>query len=151
MGVTDIRFFAKVVGRRKTAVANLELMPGNGKIQINEQLAKQFFFGYRKRLFVTQKPFFISTSLNFNAKVKVIGGGIQSQAKSIQLALTRALVLVEPKTRVLFRKYGLLTRDCRRKERRKYGLKKARKAPQFSKRLLNSLLYHFLLNMNKNM
>jgi small subunit ribosomal protein S9 len=135
MCITDIRFFAKVVGRRKTSVANLELLPGDGKIQINEQLAKQFFFGYRKRLLVSQKPFFISTNLNFNAKVKVIGGGVQSQAKSIQLALTRALVLVEPKTRVLFRKHGILTRDYRTKERRKYGFKKARKAPQFSKRL----------------
>lgn len=127
-------FFAKVVGRRKKAVANLELLPGSGKIQINGYIAEQFFSGYPKRLLVIQKPFFISTYLKFNIKVKVKGSGLQSQAESIKLALTRALIRVEPEIRNLFRENYLLTRDSRKKERRKYGLKKARKAPQFSKR-----------------
>jgi len=127
-------FFAKVVGRRKKAVANLELLPGSGKIQINGCIAEQFFSGYPKRLLVIQKPFFISTYLKFNVKVKVKGSGLQSQAESIKLALARALVRVEPEIRNLFRENYLLTRDSRKKERRKYGLKKARKAPQFSKR-----------------
>lgn len=127
-------FFAKVVGRRKKAVANLELIPGSGKIQINGRIAEQFFSGNPKRLLVIQKPFFISTYLKFNVKVKVKGGGLQSQADSIKLALARALVKAEPKIRSIFRESYLLTRDYRKKERRKYGLKKARKAPQFSKR-----------------
>lgn len=132
--MTNNLFFAKAVGRRKKAVANLELIPGSGKIQINGCIAEYFFSGYPKRLLVIQKPFFISTYLKFNVKAKVKGSGIQSQAEAIKLALARALVIVEPKIRSIFRENYILTRDYRKKERRKYGLKKARKAPQFSKR-----------------
>jgi small subunit ribosomal protein S9 len=127
-------FFTKVVGRRKKAVANLELIPGSGKIQINKCLAEQFFSDHPKRLLVIQKPFFISTYLYFNVKVTVKGGGLTSQAEAIKLALARALVNIEPEIRKIFRENYLLTCDSREKERRKYGLKKARKAPQFSKR-----------------
>ena len=132
--MTNNLFFTKVVGRRKKAIANIELVPGSGKIQINKCLAEQFFSDYPKRLLVIQQPFFISTHLYFNVKVKVKGGGLSSQAEAIKLALARALVIIEPKIRHIFRENYLLTCDSRKKERRKYGFKKARKAPQFSKR-----------------
>lgn len=133
-------FFAKTVGRRKKAVVNLELLPGSGKIQINGRIAEDFFSGQPKRLLVVQKPFFVSTYLQFNVKVKVKGSGLQSQAEAMKLALARALIIVEPKIRNIFRDHSLLTRDYRKKERRKYGLKKARKAPQFSKRSKNTYI-----------
>jgi small subunit ribosomal protein S9 len=132
--MTNTLFFAKVVGRSKKAVANIELVPGSGKIQINGSMAEVFFSGHPKALLIVQKPFFVSTYLQFDVKAKVKGSGLQSQAEAMKLALARALVRVEPKIRKIFRENYLLTRDYRKKERRKYGLKKARKAPQFSKR-----------------
>jgi small subunit ribosomal protein S9 len=81
------------------------------------------------------QPFRVSFNLNFDVRVKIHGGGLKSQAEALQLALSRALVIVQPRSQNLFREYQFLTRDPREKERRKYGLKKARKAPQFSKRL----------------
>lgn len=80
------------------------------------------------------KPFIISTHIDFDAKVKVRGGGLPKQSEAVQLSLARALLTAQPKNQRVFRENYLLTRDSREKERRKYGLKKARKAPQFSKR-----------------
>ena len=124
-----------IVGRRKTAVASLEIVPGSGKIQINGCLAESFFSGHPKRLLTVQKPFSVLTHLSFDAKVKLMGGGFQRQSEALLIALTRSIILVQPRANRIFRKHGFLTRDSREKERRKYGLKKARKAPQFSKRL----------------
>lgn len=132
--MTNLPFFAKTVGRRKTAIANLELIPGSGQIQVNGRLVEDVFAGSPRRLRLVQKPFRISSQLNFNAKVKTQGGGCRGQAESVKLALARALVIAQPQTQTLFRENHLLTRDPREKERRKYGLKKARKSPQFSKR-----------------
>ena len=130
----DNIFFTKTVGRRKTAVANIKLVPGSGKIQVNNQKAKKFFVSYPDRFLVIEKPCFNSSHVNFDVKRKVQGGGLKTQAEAMQLALARALVISFPKNRGVFRKNHLLTRDSREKERRKYGLKKARKSPQFSKR-----------------
>jgi small subunit ribosomal protein S9 len=130
----NLPFFAKTVGRRKIAVANLELVPGSGQIQVNGFSAEKFFAGNPSRLLMVQSPFQVFANLTFDAKVKVYGGGSQSQARALKLALARALVVAQPRNKQLFREYHFLTRDSRRKERRKYGLKKARKAPQFSKR-----------------
>jgi small subunit ribosomal protein S9 len=127
-------FFTKTVGRRKTAIANIKLVPGSGKIQVNNQKAKKFFVSYPDRFLVVEKPCSNSSHVNFDVKSKVQGGGLKKQAEAIQLALARALVVSFPRNRRVFRKNHLLTRDSREKERRKYGLKKARKAPQFSKR-----------------
>lgn len=133
--MTDFPFFAKTVGRRKIAVANLELIPGSGKIQVNGRTAETFFSNYPNRIYLVYQPFRVSFNLNFDVRVKIHGGGLKSQAEALQLALSRALVIVQPRSQNLFREYQFLTRDPREKERRKYGLKKARKAPQFSKRL----------------
>jgi len=128
--------FAKTVGRRKTAIATLKLTPGSGKINVNGYPVKEFFFGQLTRLQVVERPFCILECQIFDASIKLQGGGIQRQAKALQLAMVRALVRTRPKTKYLFRECTFLTCDSRKKERRKYGLKKARKAPQFSKRLI---------------
>jgi len=126
--------FAKTVGRHKKAVANVELVTGFGKIQVNGQPIETFFSGYLSRIWKVQLPFSVLSTPLFDANVKVYGGGLQRQAKALQLALTRSLVKVQPDMQKFFRSHLFLTRDSRQKERRKYGLKKARKAPQFSKR-----------------
>jgi small subunit ribosomal protein S9 len=130
----DYLFFTKTVGRRKKAIANIKLVTGSGKIQVNNQKAKKFFVGYPDRFLVVENPCSNSSHVNFDVKSTVQGGGLKKQAEAIQLALARALVISFPRNRRVFRKNNLLTRDSREKERRKYGLKKARKAPQFSKR-----------------
>lgn len=130
----DNPFFTKTVGRRKTAIANIKLVPGSGKIQVNNQKAKKFFVSYPDRFLIIEKPCFNSSHVNFDVKSKVQGGGLKKQVEAMQLALARALVVSFPRNRRIFRKNHLLTRDSREKERRKYGLKKARKSPQFSKR-----------------
>jgi small subunit ribosomal protein S9 len=130
----NFQFLATTVGRRKIAVANLELHSGMGKMTINGYRVEDFFSGHPRRLWSAQIPFCILDMINFDANVNVKGGGQKRQSLAIQLALVRALVIIQPETRILFRKYQLLTRDSRTKERRKYGFKKARKAPQFSKR-----------------
>jgi large subunit ribosomal protein L7/L12 len=125
---------AKVIGRRKTALATLEIVPGLEQVRINGQLAETVLAGHHDRLSMTRRPFRISTHINFDAKAKTCGGGLLGQARSIQLSLSRAFTIKRPETRCIFREYQFLTRDPRKKERRKYGLKKARKSPQFSKR-----------------
>jgi small subunit ribosomal protein S9 len=130
----DLLFFTKIVGRRKTAVANIEIIPGSGKVQVNGRTIEEVFSSYPDRFLVVEKPCVILAHVNFDVKRKTQGGGVQRQAQALQLALVRALVSVYPKNQRVFRKNHLLTRDSREKERRKYGLKKARKSPQFSKR-----------------
>lgn len=122
------------MGRRKTAGANLNLTPGSGQIKINGQTSENFFVGHPNRLLIVQAPVYVYANLSFDALFKTKGGGLLGQAQAIQLALARALVIIQPRNRDIFRKYSFLTRDSRKKERRKYGLKKSRKAPQFSKR-----------------
>jgi len=128
-------FFVKTVGRRKTAIANLELVPGSGKIIVNRLLAEDFFSGHHRSRLIVEQPFQSLTCPTFDANVSVRGGGLKSHAKSLQLSRARALLVIHPRNKKLFREYQFLTCDARKKERRKYGLKKSRKAPQFSKRL----------------
>jgi small subunit ribosomal protein S9 len=146
----DIPFFTKTVGRRKTAIANIKLVPGSGKIQVNNQSAKKFFVSHQDRFLVVEKPCSNFSHVNFDIKRKVQGGGLRRQAESMQLAFARALAISSPRSRRIFRKRHLLTRDSREKERRKYGLKKARKSPQFSKRLtyISFSIYFFLYVSN---
>jgi small subunit ribosomal protein S9 len=134
----NLPLLAKTVGRRKTAVANLKLVPGLGTINVNGYPIEDFFSGHLTRLQKIRRSFCMLTRLAFDVDVKIKGGGVQRKSEAFQIALARALVRVRPDTKHLFRKYSLLTCDSRMKERRKYGLKKARKARQFSKRLYNS-------------
>lgn len=133
--MTHLPLFAKTVGRRKSAVANLKLIPGSGEISINGYPIEEFFASHLTRLQKAQKPLCILTHQTFDVNVRIQGGGLQRKSEAFQVALTRALVRIRPDTKHLFREHSLLTCDSRKKERRKYGLKKARKAQQFSKRL----------------
>ncbi len=121
-------------GRRKEAVARVRLVPGDGKIIINNRTFEDFFPNQTSRLIV-QQPLVISDMLGrFDVLCRVHGGGVTGQAGAIQLGIARALVEANPDIRPLLRRNGFLTRDPRMKERKKYGLHKARKAPQYSKR-----------------
>ncbi len=120
-------------GRRKTAVARVRLHPGDGKVVINEKPALQYL-GRRTLEMVVLNPFRVAEVRGFDASVKVIGGGVSGQAGAVAHGVARALILNDPELRGVLKKAGLLTRDSREKERKKYGLKRARKAPQYTKR-----------------
>jgi small subunit ribosomal protein S9 len=122
------------VGRRKTAVARARLIPGAGEIVINGRPA-DVYFGASIWAAQIQEPFqAVGQVGQYNADVKVLGGGQSGQAGAIRHAIARALLAVDEDLRPTLRKAGLLTRDARMKERKKYGLKRARKAPQYTKR-----------------
>ena len=121
-------------GRRKEAVARVRLVPGDGKVIVNNRNFEDFFPNQTSRLIV-QQPLVVSDMLGrFDVICRVHGGGVSSQAGAVQLGIARAIVETNPDMRSLLRKNGFLSRDPRMKERKKYGLHKARKAPQYSKR-----------------
>lgn len=121
-------------GRRKTAVARVRIVPGGGQILINGKPADRYF-DKRTLLVTVQQPLELTqTAGKFDVIATVEGGGISGQAGAVRLGLARALLKADPGVRAALKKAGFLTRDPRMKERRKYGLKKARKAPQYSKR-----------------
>jgi small subunit ribosomal protein S9 len=121
-------------GRRKTAVARVRVMPGNGTIIINGIPYEDLYAQADLRRRVLQ-PLVVTDSVGkYNVVVKVEGGGISAQSGAIAHGLSRALVVVDEKSKDILRKSGLLTRDSREKERKKPGLKRARKAPQYTKR-----------------
>lgn len=121
-------------GRRKTSTARVRLVPGNGKITINDRDINEFF-NYETLKVITKEPLVITETLDkFDVLVKVIGGGFTGQAGAIRHGIARALIESDQELRPILKKAGHLTRDSRMKERKKYGLKKARKSPQFSKR-----------------
>jgi small subunit ribosomal protein S9 len=120
-------------GRRKTAVARVRLQPGEGRITINEMPALKYL-GRRTLELVVMTPFRVVDTKRFDATVKVVGGGKSGQAGAVAHGVARALLENDPELRPVLKKAGLLTRDSREKERKKYGLKRARKAPQYTKR-----------------
>lgn len=133
--------YYEAVGRRKTAVARVRLFTANpseiadeGKLIINDKSYKDFFPTMELQDIV-ESPLKRLKSLNrFRVTIKVKGGGLRGQAEAIRHGITRALVLFDTNFRKKLKKVGFLTRDSRKKERKKYGLKKARRAPQWSKR-----------------
>jgi small subunit ribosomal protein S9 len=121
-------------GRRKTAIARVRLVPGDGNVIVNGK-ALGDYFGKDSAADVALLPFQVTNSARrFNAMVKVVGGGHNGQIGAIAHGIARALLQVDADHRPVLRKAGLLTRDPRAKERKKPGLKRARKAPQFTKR-----------------
>lgn len=121
-------------GRRKDAVARVYILPGEGNITINGRNLSEYF-GRKVLEMVVQQPLELTgTSGRFDIKVRAHGGGISGQAGAARLGIARALLQADPNLRPILKKAGFLTRDPRMKERKKYGLKKARRAPQFSKR-----------------
>lgn len=121
-------------GRRKNAIAKVFLVPGEGRITINNKPVDEYFGRRTLEMIVRQPIELTGIQSRFDVKAKVLGGGISGQAGAILLGISRALLQADPNLRPLLKKAGFLTRDSRMKERRKYGLKKARKASQFSKR-----------------
>ena len=121
-------------GRRKSSVARVYLRPGKGAITINGRAFEDYIPSAAVRLDVLQPLELTETTEKFDILVNVFGGGITGQAGAIRLGITRALMEVNPDYRQTLKPAGLVTRDPRAKERKKYGLKKARRAPQFSKR-----------------
>jgi small subunit ribosomal protein S9 len=122
-------------GRRKTAIARVRLLPGEGEIVVNGRSLVEHF-GNAVNEAEVRMPFRVTgTEGRFNVMIKVEGGGVTGQAGAIRHGIARALLQLDPETnRLSLRQAGLLTRDPRMKERKKYGLKRARKAPQYTKR-----------------
>ncbi len=121
-------------GRRKNSVARVRLLPGDGKITINTRDIDNYFGMETLKLIVRQPLVLTNTVQRFDIIVKVNGGGYTGQAGAIRHGISRALLEADKGLRPMLKKAGFLTRDSRMKERKKYGLKKARKASQFSKR-----------------
>ena len=122
-------------GRRKKSVARVVLKSGSGKITINGRDIEEYFGGNDTLKLITRQSLVLVNRQNdYDVEVNVYGGGISGQAGAIRHGISRALVADDPSLRKEIKKAGFLTRDSRMKERKKYGLKKARKAPQFSKR-----------------
>jgi small subunit ribosomal protein S9 len=124
------------MGRRKTAVARVRLFPnGDGSVTINGKPAQNYFGNLGTHLAMLSAPFRVLDLNNtYTMTVRVVGGGVTGQAGAIRHALARALVRMNPEFKPALRKAGFLTRDPRMKERKKPGLKRARKAPQYTKR-----------------
>ena len=122
-------------GRRKKAIARVRLIPaGDGTITVNGKTLDQYF-GLDTLKFIVRQPLeLLGVTAKYDVIVNVVGGGFTGQAGAIRHGIARALLEAEPESRAALKKEGFLTRDSRMKERKKYGLKKARRAPQFSKR-----------------
>jgi len=121
-------------GRRKNSIARVFLVPGEGKVTINNKPIGEYFSRRTLEMVVRQPIELTGADSRFDILAKVLGGGTSGQAGAILLGISRALLQADPNLRPILKKAGFLTRDSRMKERRKYGLKKARKASQFSKR-----------------
>ena len=130
--MAHIQYFG--TGRRKSSVARVRLVPGDGRIVINNREIDDFFGLETLKLIVRQPLVLTDTLSKYNVLVNVFGGGFTGQAGAIRHGISRALLEADRDLRGILKKAGFLTRDPRMKERKKYGLKKARRAPQFSKR-----------------
>jgi small subunit ribosomal protein S9 len=124
----------QTTGRRKEAVARAQVRPGTGRIIIDGKPLEEYFPTAVSQMVVTEALTVTETRDQYDVTASIQGGGVSGQAGALRLAIARSLVEIDPESRTLLKKAGLLTRDSRKKESKKYGLKKARKAPQFTKR-----------------
>ena len=124
----------QTIGRRKRAVARVRVKVGTGSITVNGRTLEDFFPSDTHRLIITEPLRITSTDDSYDIDATIDGGGSTGQAGALRLGISRALVDIDGDHRESLKKAGFLTRDSRKKESKKYGLKKARKAPQFSKR-----------------
>jgi small subunit ribosomal protein S9 len=124
----------RATGRRKEAVCRARLVEGSGRWVINGRPLEDYFPSLAHRMIISEPLRVTRTEGRYDVVAKLEGGGVSGQAGALRHALARALVELDPNLRAQLKKSGFLTRDAREKERRKYGLKKARKAPQYSKR-----------------
>ncbi|MHB1517798.1 MAG: 30S ribosomal protein S9 [Acidimicrobiales bacterium] len=125
---------SQTTGRRKRAVARVRFRPGGGKITVNGQQFERYFTSATHRMVATEPLRLTESGDSWDIDVSIDGGGVSGQAGAFRLGIARALCEIDPELRTSLKKAGFLTRDARKKESKKYGLKKARKAPQYSKR-----------------
>ncbi|WP_426348330.1 30S ribosomal protein S9 [Alloiococcus sp. CFN-8] len=130
--MAKVQYFG--TGRRKKSIARVRLVPGEGKVTVNNRDIESYFGLETLRMIVNQPLVLTSTKEKFDVLVNVNGGGFTGQAGAIRHGISRALLKADESLRPELKKAGFLTRDSRMKERKKYGLKKARRASQFSKR-----------------
>jgi small subunit ribosomal protein S9 len=121
-------------GRRKEAIARVRIMPGTGQWLINGRTLDVYFPNKVHQQLVNEPFVTLGAEATFDVVARISGGGVTGQAGALRLGVTRSLILLDPENRPPLKKAGFVTRDARVKERKKYGLKKARKAPQYSKR-----------------
>lgn len=133
MAEESVRYY-RGTGRRKSAMARVRLYPGNGSISVNDKPVEEYFSRQRDISHLTEPLKATATQDSFDITIKVEGGGISGQAGAVRHGIARALLEANPNLRPTLRKGGFLTRDPRAKERKKPGLKRARKAPQYTKR-----------------
>jgi small subunit ribosomal protein S9 len=134
LNLVTTQTYDRGIGKRKCAIAQVKLFSGKGEIVVNGKPYQDFFPRLEHRRNIEQ-PFKATDTIGkFNVEVKVTGGGVTGQAEAIRHGIARALVAANEQFKPMLRQEGLLTRDSRIKERKKYGLKRARKAPQYTKR-----------------
>ena len=126
--------YTEAVGRRKEATARVRLYPGTGEIVVNDKPVDAYFGRDLDQMILRQPLVLTGTEATYNISIHVAGGGDSGQAGAVRLGIARALCDVDPNLRGTLKKAGLLVRDARAKERKKPGLKRARKAPQYTKR-----------------
>lgn len=124
----------QTTGRRKQAVARVRLRNGEGAVTVNRRPLETYFPSETHRMIVTEPLRLTTTAELYDVDATMHGGGISGQAGALRLGIARALIEIDPELRAVLKRAGFLTRDSREKESKKYGLKKARKAPQYSKR-----------------
>ena len=132
MANEKVQFYG--TGRRKSSVARVRLVPGNGQIIVNGKDSKDYFQKKTLEMIIRQPLVLTETEGRYDVLVNAHGGGTTGQAGAVRLGIARALLKADPEYRPALKRAGFLTRDPRMKERKKYGLKGARRAPQFSKR-----------------
>jgi len=124
----------QTVGRRKQAIVRVRLVPGTGQFKLNGRSLSEYFPSKLHQQLIREPLVTLDRVASYDIVALLHGGGVTGQAGALRLAIARALVVLDPDDRAVLRKAGFMTRDPRAKERKKYGLKKARKAPQYSKR-----------------
>ncbi|MGD9797806.1 MAG: 30S ribosomal protein S9 [Acidimicrobiia bacterium] len=123
----------QTTGRRKQAIARVRFRPGSGVVTINKRPMAEYFPTQTHQMIVTE-PLRLTSTETYDVDATLDGGGVTGQAGALRLGIARSLIELDPELRTVLKRAGFLTRDAREKESKKYGLKKARKAPQYSKR-----------------
>jgi small subunit ribosomal protein S9 len=124
----------QTTGRRKQSVARVRFRPGKGEIKINKRTFEDYFPSASHRMLASEPLRLVGRAEDYDVDATIDGGGISGQSGALRLGIARALADLDPELRTSLKRAGMLTRDAREKESKKYGLKKARKAPQYSKR-----------------
>jgi small subunit ribosomal protein S9 len=132
--MTMAKPLTQTTGRRKRAVARVRLRPGTGVITVNRRSLDDYFPSKTHQMVITEPLRVTETTEQYDVDVTIDGGGTTGQAGALRMGIARSLVELDPELRTTLKRAGFLTRDAREKESKKYGLKKARKAPQYSKR-----------------